>query len=428
MIKKTNKNINTFMSMYTILSQNSTVRFSRSQTPINQNLNLFITIKKKQIEFFNLIDFKNTLYKVFIFVKHFCLISRKNDNKFLFTTTNPAFSEIISVAATNAAMLSHSNRWTCGLISRKANLSIQKEIKKNIITTKKKIVFISFSFFMNLKKIKKNNSVINNLVGVFIPDVQNNSMIIKEAQIVNIPTIGIINSNSKSIIEYPIFGNDKSLFSVFFFSNILAYWIKLYNQIYNLKLKKNNFFKQKNKNTKIFNSIKKKIYFRYFLKQYLYMIYYFSKRFKTNTLSEDVLYDFPVNQNIKNYKKKWFKQKNIRSYQNNLFFWYEPFSKTEVRLTKISQLLKSNFSGGLSFVNRLWGNYFWMQINPIFFTVFAKKKHRNWLNPTFKWFKNLRWQTPKSRYKRRYNKKISKNITTNYNKYQKKKQWKKIIR
>jgi len=48
-------------------------------------------------------------------------------------------------------------------------------------------------------------------------------MIIKEAKIENIPLIGIINSYSFIDVNYPIFGNSRSLFAVFFFSNLVAH-------------------------------------------------------------------------------------------------------------------------------------------------------------------------------------------------------------
>jgi ribosomal protein S2 len=48
-------------------------------------------------------------------------------------------------------------------------------------------------------------------------------MIVKEAKIENIPLIGIVNSNTSIDISYPIFGNAASLFSVFFFSHLVAY-------------------------------------------------------------------------------------------------------------------------------------------------------------------------------------------------------------
>ena len=91
------------------------------------------------------------------------------------------------------------------------------------VSVQKQKVINSLIVFLNYKKIVKNNYASNTLMGIFIPDLENNSMIIKEALIENIPIIGIVNSNCNIEVSYPIFGNSRSIFSVFLFSHLISY-------------------------------------------------------------------------------------------------------------------------------------------------------------------------------------------------------------
>ena len=55
-----------------------------------------------------------------------------------------------------------------------------------------------------------------------IPDVFNNSMILKEAKTVGLPVIGLVNSNCSMEIEYPIFAQNQTGESIHFFCQFLA--------------------------------------------------------------------------------------------------------------------------------------------------------------------------------------------------------------
>ena len=74
----------------------------------------------------------------------------------------------------------------------------------------------------------------------------NNNIIIKETNTAGIPVLGLVNSNCHTEIAYPIFANDCSQTSVFFFchflsSLILKELVKTKHKIYTPTKKKKNY-------------------------------------------------------------------------------------------------------------------------------------------------------------------------------------------
>jgi ribosomal protein S2 len=103
---------------------------------------------------------------------------------------------------------------------------------------------------------------------VIIPDVSNNHIIVKETNTAGIPVLGLVNSNSNIEIAYPIFANDCSKTSVFFFchflsSLILKELVKTKHKIYTPTKKKKNYqFQQAMQSIKHFNrkNLRQKLY------------------------------------------------------------------------------------------------------------------------------------------------------------------------
>jgi hypothetical protein len=62
---------------------------------------------------------------------------------------------------------------------------------------------------------------------IIIPDCTRSAMIVSEAHLCAIPTIGLVNSNNRiaSKVSYPIFGNDNSLYTCEFFCNLCVHLI-----------------------------------------------------------------------------------------------------------------------------------------------------------------------------------------------------------
>jgi ribosomal protein S2 len=55
-----------------------------------------------------------------------------------------------------------------------------------------------------------------------IPDISNNNMILSEVKKIGIPVIGLVNSHCSFEIDYPIFAQDQTLSSVYFFCHFFA--------------------------------------------------------------------------------------------------------------------------------------------------------------------------------------------------------------
>lgn len=143
----------------------------------------------------------------------------------LFATTTEAFSDVIFKAANICNMPYHRNRWISGSVTAAIsdlddndawhyiqNLS-QKKIsyffnkrwstnKENSEKTKEKNKFYGHSRWPSL---------------VVIPDISNNNMILSEVKKIGIPVIGLVNSHCPFEIDYPIFAQDQTFSSVYFF-------------------------------------------------------------------------------------------------------------------------------------------------------------------------------------------------------------------
>ena len=67
---------------------------------------------------------------------------------------------------------------------------------------------------------------------IFILDINTDYDAYKEAKLLNIPIIALIDSNiSSHKIDYPIPGNSESILSIIFFANLLISSISTFNKI-----------------------------------------------------------------------------------------------------------------------------------------------------------------------------------------------------
>ncbi len=123
--------------IYKIIIQNN-IKFGRSQYSITDKSNSSVFQIKNNIEFFDILEMKNILYRIFIYIKMLYLVNKKQNN-FLFATTTSAFSEIIKNAALYSNTVYHIDRWTCGIITRKIDKWKQNDyINVNYFGKKKK--------------------------------------------------------------------------------------------------------------------------------------------------------------------------------------------------------------------------------------------------------------------------------------------------
>ena len=150
--------------------------------------------------------------------------------KILFATTTELYSSIVASAAAKCHMPFHINRWLSGTIT--ASASYLEDFEQWSFLTNDLHKDINNSIQNKFFKRKKNMAQQANQIRkyqlnrkpslIIIPDISNNEMIIKETNAFGIPVLGIVSSNCKNEIAYPIFANDFSIYSVHFFCHFLS--------------------------------------------------------------------------------------------------------------------------------------------------------------------------------------------------------------
>ena len=254
--------------------------FGRSPKINNKKITHFISGTRQKIDIFNLYEMRYLLLKVYPLIHNLFLQERLNVNKkkkiifdmkesfpkvsrklpkpfwiwqnynniilkfkkslqkgarpllpkILFATTTELYSTIVSSAAVKCHMPFHVSRWLSGTIT--AGSSYLDDFEKWSFLTNDLHDGINKSFRKNFFKYKKNitqhaNQIRKYQLGrkpslIIIPDVSNNDMIVKETNTFGIPVLGLINSNSKNAIAYPVFANDLSIYSIHFFCHFLS--------------------------------------------------------------------------------------------------------------------------------------------------------------------------------------------------------------
>ena len=148
----------------------------------------------------------------------------------LFATITPAFGNIIQGAAEICNMPVHKNRWLNGSITAAISYLFDQD-KWNYLAD-----FTQNDIFQKVTQIwgtnKEDKERIREKLTYYgssrwpsllvIPDIANNEMIIREAKAVNLPIIGLVNSHCQFEIDYPIFAQDQTQQSIYFFCYFLA--------------------------------------------------------------------------------------------------------------------------------------------------------------------------------------------------------------
>ena len=159
------------------------------------------------------------------------IVKRKNvPPQILFASVTPSFSDIISNAAQICNMPWHTNRWLSGSITAAISYPSDKLIWQYLQDLTQKNVFQST--FAQWGHNKENEEKIKEKIEhykksrwpslIIVPDISNNTMILKEARKVGLPVIGLVNSNCLLEIDYPIFAQEETQQSVHFFCHFLA--------------------------------------------------------------------------------------------------------------------------------------------------------------------------------------------------------------
>lgn len=159
-------------------------------------------------------------------------ISSKGDTT-LFVGTKKQAQEVVMQEAKRCAMFYVTERWPGGLLTNfatvKKSINRLKEIEKMkedgtfAKLTKKEIARLE----KELGKLNKNFSGIINMErmpkAIFIVDTKKEETAVREAKRLNIPIIGLIDTNcDPDIIDYPIPGNDDATKSIGLVTKLLA--------------------------------------------------------------------------------------------------------------------------------------------------------------------------------------------------------------
>jgi small subunit ribosomal protein S2 len=188
-----------------------------------------------------------------------------NKTQFIFASINPEMGGILKEAATLCNMLVTVDRWYGGFLTsallketvyddETINPTFTEIIETTDVSSVESLTYVPHMF--NLAEALKNKPIYPTVI--FIPDVNNNKIILKEAHNLGFPIIAIVNSNYQPYkeITYPIYGNDSSLKFVKFTTFLLAFLIT-----------------KANKRNKIFDLNKSSISMDKSHKQYLHKLY-----------------------------------------------------------------------------------------------------------------------------------------------------------
>jgi len=155
----------------------------------------------------------------------------KRNVRILFVSRTPSYGDIIERAAINCKMPYRRDFWISGELSNDTRTYRKPEHWKYPTGLKGRYIQwnIGRAFEMTREydlDRKRLNENVHQPDLIIIPDISNNLDIVKEAKIARIPIIGLINSNVKVAIDYPIFCNDNSIECIDFFCNLLSNMIK----------------------------------------------------------------------------------------------------------------------------------------------------------------------------------------------------------
>lgn len=214
----------------------------------NKDFFQFLYCRRFSTEIFSLMDIRVMFLKLLPFLKNvFLNYSIKFDRiqslffenpkhfffkpihfpvRILFATNNVAFSNIVQSAAVFCNMPFNNAFWLRGSLSgsiRKLNSSNSWDFSfSNNFYLLRSSFLSSFShsrFSLSGYSFIPSFSLPDLLV---VPDVRNNFIIWQEAAFVNVPILGLVNSNCSLHIDYPIPGNDSSPYCVSVFCDLVA--------------------------------------------------------------------------------------------------------------------------------------------------------------------------------------------------------------
>ena len=174
--------------------------FGHPSSKWNPNFEQFISSKKNGIHIIDLVQTEKYLKRA---TKELCNIV-KQDGSILFIGTKKQARNIIQEAADTCGMYYIVERWLGGTLTNFA--TIKKSIKRLLTLEKESSLLKLSDLHRGIKSMKRIPSAI------FVVDGITESIAIKEAKTLDIPTFGIIDSNTDpNVVDFPIPANDDSV-------------------------------------------------------------------------------------------------------------------------------------------------------------------------------------------------------------------------
>lgn len=168
-----------------------------------------------------------------------------NGGDIIFVGTKRQAQEIIKEAATNCGMYYVSDRWLGGILTNNSTIrksiskmrAIDKEIEDSGSKMKKKELS---SLARKSGKIHRNLDGISEMrklpAAIVVVDVCNEDIAVKEAKKLNIPVVGIVDTNGNpETVDYPIAGNDDAIRSIRLLVSVISDSVKIAAELYQKK-------------------------------------------------------------------------------------------------------------------------------------------------------------------------------------------------
>jgi small subunit ribosomal protein S2 len=197
------------------------VHFGHLTMKWNPAMAPYIFMQKNGIHIIDLMKTEKMLEESCKFVKQLA----KNNKKILFVGTKKQAQEIIREAAEKTNMPYVTERWLGGMLTN--FMTIRKSIRKmeNLQRMETDGTFENLSKKEKLmigREIEKLQKVLGGVAemnhlpsALFIIDIKKEHIAVSEAQRLNIPTIGLVDTNSNpNLVNFPIPGNDDSTKSI----------------------------------------------------------------------------------------------------------------------------------------------------------------------------------------------------------------------
>jgi small subunit ribosomal protein S2 len=197
------------------------VHFGHLTMKWNPAMAPYIFMQKNGIHIIDLMKTEKMLEEACKFVKQLA----KNNKKILFVGTKKQAQEIIREAAEKTNMPYVTERWLGGMLTN--FMTIRKSIRKmeNLQRMETDGTFENLSKKEKLmigREIEKLQKVLGGVAemnhlpsALFIIDIKKEHIAVSEAQRLNIPIIGLVDTNSNpNLVNFPIPGNDDSTKSI----------------------------------------------------------------------------------------------------------------------------------------------------------------------------------------------------------------------